>query len=283
MSLTYKIGKGLVNSLIDKLPFEAHLPGYQYCGPGTKLEKRLARGDPGINPLDASCKQHDISYDKHKSTKERTKADKILSTEAWKRVISKDAGAGERVAALAVTTAMKTKISLSKLGKGLRKMSLSKKKKSACKKNKKKQLNKCCTLKKFIQQTKKSLKQSKPKSAIEAVNNALAAAKMIKSSKKSISQPRVIPIPKTGGLLPLVPIFAGLSALGTLAGGSAAVVRAIGAANEAKKQLSESKRHNETMEAISIGKSPRGHGLYLKPFKTGYGLYLAPYPSSKNY
>lgn len=30
-------GKGLVNSIINKLPFELHLPGYQYCGPGTKL------------------------------------------------------------------------------------------------------------------------------------------------------------------------------------------------------------------------------------------------------
>ena len=25
-----------------------HIPGYQYCVPGTKLTKRLACGDPGI-------------------------------------------------------------------------------------------------------------------------------------------------------------------------------------------------------------------------------------------
>ena len=52
-------GSGIVNSLIDKLPIELHLPGYQYCGPGTRLDQRLARGDPGLNPLDAACKQHD--------------------------------------------------------------------------------------------------------------------------------------------------------------------------------------------------------------------------------
>lgn len=29
-----KRGLGLVNKLIDKLPVELHLPGYNYCGPG---------------------------------------------------------------------------------------------------------------------------------------------------------------------------------------------------------------------------------------------------------
>lgn len=29
-----KRGSGLVNKLIDKLPFELHLPSYNYCGPG---------------------------------------------------------------------------------------------------------------------------------------------------------------------------------------------------------------------------------------------------------
>ncbi|XP_074096719.1 uncharacterized protein LOC141525915 [Cotesia typhae] len=37
--------KGLFNNIINKLPLELHIPGYQYCGPGTKLAKRLARGD----------------------------------------------------------------------------------------------------------------------------------------------------------------------------------------------------------------------------------------------
>ena len=47
---------------ISKLGVEFHLPGYQYLGPGTKLEKRLKRGDPGKNRLDRIAKQHDIDY-----------------------------------------------------------------------------------------------------------------------------------------------------------------------------------------------------------------------------
>jgi hypothetical protein len=39
---------------------ELHLPGYNYCGPFTKLDKTLARGDEPVNKLDAGCKSHDI-------------------------------------------------------------------------------------------------------------------------------------------------------------------------------------------------------------------------------
>jgi len=35
MSKKEKIGRGIINSLINSLPFEAHVPGYQFCGPGT--------------------------------------------------------------------------------------------------------------------------------------------------------------------------------------------------------------------------------------------------------
>lgn len=290
----YKVGGGIINSAINKLPFEAHLPGYQYCGPGTKLDKRLARGDSGINPLDAACKLHDIAYDEHSSGEGRTEADKILSKEAWKRVKSKDARLGERAAALAVTAAMKTKIGLSKLGGSLCK----KKKKRVAKKNKASGLKgrakaaktkkctagkNCCTFKGLVKHTKTALKKSRPTGSDEVLNNALGAAKRVTMiSKGKISIPRIIPIPKAGGLLPLVPIFAGLSALGSLAGGSAAMLRAIGAAKAAKDELKEGRRHNSTMESIAIGKSQRGEGLYMKPYKTGYGLYLQPYPQSKN-
>lgn len=278
----YKVGGGIINSAINKLPIEVHIPGYQYCGPGTKLDTRLARGDPGINPLDAACKLHDIAYEEHSSGAERTQADKKLSKEAWERVKSRDAGLGERAAALAVTAAMKTKIGLSKLGGSLRKKS---KKNAATRKNAKKCAagKNCCTFKGLVKHTKTALKRSQPKDSNEVLNNALGAAKRVmKISRGNISIPRIIPIPKIGGLLPLVPIFAGLSALGSLAGGSAAMLRALGAAKAAKDELKEGRRHNSTMESIAIGKSQRGEGLYLKPYKTGYGLYLQPYPQSKN-
>ncbi|KAJ8915447.1 hypothetical protein NQ315_003209 [Exocentrus adspersus] len=40
-----KIGAGIINTLINKLPFELHIPGdYQFCGPGTNVEKHVAAG-----------------------------------------------------------------------------------------------------------------------------------------------------------------------------------------------------------------------------------------------
>ena len=44
---------------------ELHLPGYQFCGPGTKVFTRLNRGDKGINALDRACRIHDIEYLKY--------------------------------------------------------------------------------------------------------------------------------------------------------------------------------------------------------------------------
>jgi len=38
-----KHGGGLVDKLFNTLPFEAHISGYHFCGPGTKLQKRLER------------------------------------------------------------------------------------------------------------------------------------------------------------------------------------------------------------------------------------------------
>ena len=49
--------------------------GYHYMGPGTKLEKRLKRGDPGVNRLDRIAKQHDIDYSRAKNLQDKRKAD----------------------------------------------------------------------------------------------------------------------------------------------------------------------------------------------------------------
>ena len=109
-------GSGLLNSAIDNLPFELHLPGYSYCGPGTKLQKRLLRGDQPKNSLDGYCKDHDIQYANHKDLESRHKADQILENKAWDRVRAKESSFGEKSAAWLVTTAMKVK---RKLGMGL--------------------------------------------------------------------------------------------------------------------------------------------------------------------
>jgi hypothetical protein len=127
---TKRKGCGLLNSAINALPFELHIPGYQFCGPGTHLEKRLARGDQGINPLDAACREHDIAYSQNKDLAKRHVADDILAAKARKRITAKDSTLGEKAAAAAVWTAMKAK---TKIGMGL-KTKMKKKKKTTKKK-----------------------------------------------------------------------------------------------------------------------------------------------------
>lgn len=262
----YIKGRGLINSLIDKLPIELHLPGYQFCGPGTKLEKRLARGDRGINKLDAACREHDIAYSKNSDTQSRNKADLILAERAWERVKSKDSSLPERANAWLVTNAMKTK---TKFGMGIK----IEKKKNTCTNS-----NGIKNFTAAVRSAKKLIKKHKSKDARSAIKIAKRAIQKSLYNRfdnsKNVQVPRVIPIPKTGGLLPLVPLFAALSAIGGLASGSATIAKAINEAKAAREQLKEAKRHNQRMESVAIGK-----GLYLKPYKKGYGLYVG----SKNF
>lgn len=37
--LRKKRGAGIINSIIDKLPIELHIPGYRYCGPGKYFQQ----------------------------------------------------------------------------------------------------------------------------------------------------------------------------------------------------------------------------------------------------
>ena len=115
--MSTKIGSGLLNRAINALPIELHIPGYQFCGPGTHVEERLARGDQGVNPLDAACREHDIAYSRSNELTERHAADKVLAEKAKTRIVAKDSSFGERAAATAVWAAMKAK---TKLGMGLK-------------------------------------------------------------------------------------------------------------------------------------------------------------------
>lgn len=262
-------GKGVFNTLLDKLPVELHLtPSYNFCGPGTKLQKRLARGDTGINPLDNHCRVHDIAYSQSKNIEDRHAADKILQQGAWQRVKSKDANFGERVGAFAVAAAMKAKRTLGlgmqrDTGRTLRIRKMSKMR------------NKKVALRSVVDKVKLALKQmnvNKDNSA-HAMNLGLGVARAaVKAAggRKKIRQPRIIPLPKRGGFIPLIPLFAGLSALGALSGGAAGIAKAVNDSKTGKKALEESVKHNRMMEAIALGK--KGSGLYLKPYRKGMAL-----------
>ncbi|KYN09773.1 hypothetical protein ALC57_18107 [Trachymyrmex cornetzi] len=110
--------EGLLNRTINALPFELHIPGYQFCGPGTHLAKRLTRGDRGVNPLDVACCKHDIAYSQNNNLTDRHIADRILTEKARQRITASDSTLGEKTAATAIWVAMKTK---TKLGMGMRK------------------------------------------------------------------------------------------------------------------------------------------------------------------
>ena len=100
---------GLLNRAINTLPFELHIPGYQFCGPGTRLTKRLTRGDTGINPLDVACRKHDIAYSHSNDLTDRHAAHKVLVKKARKYITVSNLALSERAAAAAVWAAMKAK------------------------------------------------------------------------------------------------------------------------------------------------------------------------------
>ena len=106
---TMKQGGGIINRVIDSLPIPLHLPGYNYAGPGTPLERHLEMGIKPINKLDEAAMHHDIAYANHKDTNTRSMADRVLENKAWDRVKSTDASLGERANAWLVTNAMKLK------------------------------------------------------------------------------------------------------------------------------------------------------------------------------
>ena len=206
------------NKLLNSLNAELHIPGgYRFCGPGTKLAERIARGDLPINQLDRACLAHDTVYSKNRDNLEvRHEADSVLEGEALKRVLSKEAGIGERLAALGVAATMKLK---RKLGAGVKK----------------------------TRGRKKVSRRSKGGGGLRVKK---------KNAKRKM---RIIPVPsKIGGAVPLIPLFAGIGAL-------ASVAKVVTDVKTANGQLAENARHNKYMEAITAGK-----GFRLRPW--GYGL-----------
>ena len=82
------VGKGVVNKLINNLPFEAHLPGHKFTGPGTKLNRRLNEDitpkpwSIPINQVDDSAYRHDICYAQNRDAKTRNEiCDKTMLAE----------------------------------------------------------------------------------------------------------------------------------------------------------------------------------------------------------
>lgn len=74
----------LVDVLNTVLPFEKHLPGMRYCGPGTRLDLRVDEngkpfpGNEPVDRVDEAALKHDLAYSKHDDLRHRYKADKQM-------------------------------------------------------------------------------------------------------------------------------------------------------------------------------------------------------------
>ena len=96
-----------------KFSGEKHLPGYSYCGPGTRLDKRLGpdgRPKPGLGPInrvDAACLRHDRVYAGSEDTRSRHKADVDLIHDL--NAIQRPS-LGERAGRAATKAGMKAKL-----------------------------------------------------------------------------------------------------------------------------------------------------------------------------
>jgi CMP-N-acetylneuraminic acid synthetase len=153
----YKLvkGEGWITRALRSIPAELRLPGYNFCGPNTKLKERLARGDKVINPLDVACLEHDKVYASTKDSQIINEADKVLARQAWQRVKSPTASKGEKLAAMLVTGAMNVK---RKVGGG-------------------KVKNSSSVFNKSVREAINAIRNSKPKGVLEASKIALTAAR----------------------------------------------------------------------------------------------------------
>jgi len=72
-----KAGSGLFNKAVSNLPFELHLPGHNFTGPGTRLDRRLnldltpREWSKPTNRVDTAAYHHDLCYAKHQERKTR--------------------------------------------------------------------------------------------------------------------------------------------------------------------------------------------------------------------
>lgn len=101
----------------------------------------------------------------------------------------------------------------------------------------------------------------------DVIHMTLKVAHKLKNKIKPISQSRIVKVPKTGRVLPLIPIFPDYQHLELYM--VSRNCNSVNDAKSAKKQLEKSHRHNNSIEAIAMGKT-----LYLNLYKQGMGLYL---------
>ena len=109
-------GKIDFHKMITKLPFEMHLPGHSFTGPGTRLDKRLDANDnplphsAPINRVDAAAYRHDLAYrDAGEALEAKHQADRQMIAELD---AIQDPTIRERIDRLLAKNAMKAKLAI---------------------------------------------------------------------------------------------------------------------------------------------------------------------------
>jgi len=94
---------------------------------------------------------------------------------------------------------------------------------------------------------------------------ALAAVlrEILRKKSGNIQLPRLIPLPRMGGMLPLVLKLAGISALGTGVSGISSIVRSIRDIIEAKKKIFPQGRKQQIGNGMYLGARKKTNGLSL--------------------
>ena len=102
---------------------EKHLPGYNFCGPGTDVRRRLRNGVRPVNGLDRASLEHDRHTEPRGPYLSRGKgpalraADKALLNSARRLLYSKGE---DRWACIAVIRAMEALLATGSRGRGLK-------------------------------------------------------------------------------------------------------------------------------------------------------------------
>ena len=90
---------------------ELHLPGYNYCGPGTNVFRRQRLKVQPVNALDRACLLHDLDTESRGPQRARTKkqirASDYRLQKTSLRIAKSSADKNERKAAWLVYNAMK--------------------------------------------------------------------------------------------------------------------------------------------------------------------------------
>ena len=103
------------------------------------------------------------------------------------------------------------------------------------------------------------------------VNEGKPKSTTINGEKIYISKKKINEIKeqeKEGGILPfLIPLFAGIAAAGSVAGGTAGVVSAVNSKAAEDSKLRQQREHDARIEAAL-----RGNGLFLPEYEKGNGF-----------